>query len=70
MFGSSRSSIDDISLGQRFRAVGGGMWEYAGKAPTTGPEPHVCLVRPDDKRTIKIISVDALTDRNLFEPIQ
>ena len=69
MFGSSRSQLDDIALGQQFRAIGGGIWEYVGKAPTKVPEPHVCLVRPEDRLTIKIISLDALIDRSLFEPV-
>jgi len=69
MFGSSRSQLDDIAPGQQFRAIGGGVWEYVGKAPTKVPETHVCLVRPEDHRTVKIISLNALFDRNLFEPV-
>ena len=69
MFKSNRSHLDDIAPGQRFRATGGGIWEYVGKAPTKVPEPHVCLVRPGDRRTIKIISLNALIDRSLFEPV-
>ena len=69
MFGSSRFQPDEIALGQQFRATGGGIWEYVGRAPTKVPEPHVCLVRPEDRRTIKIISLDALIDRRLFEPV-
>ena len=69
MFGSRRSSHQDIPDGQLFRAVGGGTWEYAGPAPTVAPELHARLVRPGDPRTIKIISVDALTDTSLFERV-
>lgn len=69
MFGPKRSRIADIASGQLFRATGGGMWEYVGQAPTKAPEPHAHLVRPDDRRTVKIISVDALTDRSLFERV-
>lgn len=71
MFGSGRSKLDDIVSGQLFRAVGGGAtWEYVGPAPTKAPEPHAHLVRPHDRRTIKIISLDALTDRSLFEKVK
>ena len=69
MFGSSRFQLDDIASGQQFRAIGGGVWEYVGKAPTKVPETHVCLVRPEDRRTVKNISLNALFDRNLFEPV-
>lgn len=69
MFGSARSRRREIQPGQRFRTVDGGMWEYAGVAPTQAPEPHARLVRPGDPRTIKIISLDALLDRTLFEQV-
>ncbi len=70
MFRSRRIEIDNIEPGKQFRAIGGGTWEYAGKASTKGPGAHVRLVRPNDRRTIKIISVDALTDPTLFEPVE
>ena len=69
MFRSSHSRRHDIPDGQLFKAVGGGTWEYTGPAPTVAPEPHARLVRPGDPRTIKIISMDALTDTSLFERI-
>jgi hypothetical protein len=61
MFRSSHARRHDIPDGQLFKAVGGGTWEYTGPAPT--------VVRPGDPRTIKIISMDALTDTSLFERI-
>ena len=69
MFRSSHARSHDIPDGQLFKAVGGGTWEYIGPAPTVAPEPHARLVRPGDPRTIKIISMDALTDTSLFERI-
>ncbi len=56
----------EIPVGQRFQAAGGATWEYAGPAPTQGPEPHARLIKPGDPRTIKIISLSALLDRSLF----
>ena len=52
-----------------FRAAGGILWEYAGEVPTQAPEPHAKLLRQGDARTIKIISMNALLDRGLFEPV-
>ena len=69
MFQSSSPRSHDIPNGQLFRAIGGGTWEYRGPAPTLAPEPHAKLVRPGDPHTVKIISVDALTDTSLFERI-
>ena len=70
MFGSrKRTKFKDLAPGQRFRAAGGGLWEYVGIAGTKAPEVHAHLVRPGDSRTIKIVSMDALFDRSLFEQI-
>ena len=69
MFRSRPTRRHDIPDGQLFKAVGGGTWEYTGPAPTVAPEPHARLVRPGDPCTIKIISMDALTDTSLFERI-
>ena len=69
MFRSSHARRHDSPDGPLFKAVGGGTWEYTGPAPTVAPDPHARLVRPGDPRTIKIISMDALTDTSLFERI-
>lgn len=66
---SSRLRKNEIPTGQLFRAAGGIMWEYVGEAPTQAPEPHAKLLRQGDARTIKIISMNALLDRGLFEPV-
>ena len=70
MFGSKHFKIEEIAAGQLFRATSGGIWEFTGEAPTKAPEPHALLVRPYDRRTIKIISLSALMNRRLFEPME
>ena len=69
MVGSPRLRRNEIPERQLFRAAGGILWEYAGEAPTKAPEPHAKLLRQGDARTIKIISMNALLDRGLFEPV-
>ena len=69
MAGTSGLRKNEIPDGQLFRAAGGIVWEYAGEAPTQAPEPHAKLLRQGDARTIKIISMNALLDRGLFEPV-
>ena len=69
MPGTSSLRKNKILDGQLFRAAGGMVWEYAVEAPTQAPEPHAKLLRRGDARTIKIISMSALLDRGLFEPV-
>ena len=69
MAGSPRLRRNEIPEGQLFRAAGDILWEYAGEAPTQAPETHAKLLRQGDARTIKIISMNALLDRGLFEPV-
>jgi len=69
MAGAPRLRKNEIPQGQLFRAAGGIMWEYAGEAPTRAPEPHAKLLRQGDAPTIKIIAVNALLERGLFEPV-
>ena len=56
--------------GQLFRTVEGGEWEFTEFISTCfGKHPHVALVKPSDRYTRKVISVDALLDRHLFYSI-
>ena len=59
----------NIPVGTRFRADAGTVWEFAGLVPTKDRVLHVRLVRPDDPYTAKIISADALMNRQMFNPI-
>ena len=62
-----RNQQHRIPEGQRFRALEGMEWEFAEFILTHRDEhPHVALVKPLDKLTRKVISVDALFDKRLF----
>ena len=62
-----RNQHHQIPEGQRFRALEGMEWEFAEFIMTHRDEhPHVALVKPLDKLTRKVISVDALFDKRLF----
>ena len=59
-----------ILEGQRFRALEGMEWEFAEFILTHRDEhPHVALVKPQDRLTRKVISVDALFDKRLFNVV-
>ena len=59
-----------LSQGQRFRALDGMEWEFSEFILTRRDElPHVALVKPLDRLTRKVISVDALFDKRLFNVI-
>jgi hypothetical protein len=59
-----------IPHGQRFRALEGMEWEFSEFILTYRDEPpHVALVKPLDRLTRKVISVDALFDKRLFSVI-
>ena len=65
-----RTQHQRISEGQRFRAQEGMEWEFAEFILTHRDElPHVALVKPLDRLTRKVISVDALFDKRLFNVI-
>ena len=56
-----------ILEGQRFRATEGMEWEVSNFVLTHRDEnPHVALVKPLDRLTRKVIAVDALFDKRLF----
>ena len=62
-----RNQQHRIPAGQRFRALEGMEWEFAEFILTHRDEhPHVALVKPLDRLTRKVISVDALFDKRLF----
>ena len=56
--------------GQRFLALEGMEWEVSEFIRTHRDEhPQVALVKPLDRLTRKVISVDALFDKRLFNVI-
>jgi len=65
-----RTQHHDILEVQRFRALEGMEWEFSNFVLTHRDEhPHVALVKPLDRLTRKVISVDALFDKRLFNAI-
>lgn len=59
-----------IQQGQRFHSLEGMEWEFAEFILTYRDEhPHVALVKPLDRLSRKVISVDALFDKRLFSAI-
>ena len=66
-----RTHHHQILEGQRFRALEGMEWEFSGYVLTYRDDelPHVSLVKPLDRLTRKVISVDALFDKRLFNAI-
>jgi hypothetical protein len=66
-----RTQHHRILEGQRFRALEGMEWEFSEFILThRGEHPHVALVKPLDRLTRKVISVDALLDKRLFSLIE
>ena len=56
--------------GQRFRAPEGMVWEVSEFIRTHHDQhPHVALIKPQDRSTKKVISVDALFDKRLFNVV-
>ncbi len=65
-----RTQHHRVLEGQRFRALEGMEWEFSEFILTHRDEhPHVALVKPLDRLTRKVISVDALFDKRLFKVI-
>ena len=65
-----RTQHHHILEGQRFRAIEGMEWEVSNFVLTHRDEnPHVALVKPLDRLTRKVIAVDALFDKRLFNVI-
>jgi hypothetical protein len=65
-----RTQHHRIAEGQRFRALEGMEWEFTEFILTYRDElPHAALVKPLDRLTRKVISVDALFDKRLFNLI-
>ncbi len=65
-----RTQHHHILEGQRFRAIEGMEWEVLNFVLTHRDEnPHVALVKPLDRLTRKVIAVDALFDKRLFNVI-
>ena len=65
-----RTQHHHILEGQRFRALEGMEWEVTNFVLTHRDEnPHVALVKPLDRLTRKVIAVDALFDKRLFNVI-
>ena len=65
-----RTQLNPIPEGQRFRAIEGMEWEFSEFILTHRDEhTHVALVKPQDRLTRKVISVDALFDKRLFNVV-
>ena len=60
----------DIARGQHFRARDGIVWEVSEIIRRYDELPHVALVKPQDRLTRKVISVDALFDKRLFSVVE
>ncbi len=60
----------DLAPGQRFRARDRIIWEISEIARTHDDRTHVALVKPEDRLTVKVISVDALFDKRLFSAVE
>ena len=58
--------MDDLKLGQRFRAEDGLLWELERFADLTTNIPHVSLVYPGDRTVHKFIAKSVLLDRRRF----
>ncbi len=66
----NRTQPRRIQQGQRFRAIEGMEWEVSNFVLTHRDEnPHVALVKPLDRLTRKVIAVDALFDKRLFNVV-
>lgn len=61
---------DRLRAGQKFRALDGFLWAVDGLAMTTGPLPHVKLVGITDPTSIKVIALNALLDRRLYDAVE
>jgi hypothetical protein len=65
-----RTQHHRIQQGQRFHSLEGMEWEFSNFILTYREEhPHVALVKPLDRLSRKVISVDALFDKRLFKTI-
>lgn len=62
-----RMRESNLNVGQRFRSHYGLVWEIRDFPKTTDRNRHVRLFGVWDPLAIKIVSVSALVDRNLFE---
>ncbi|RZO37085.1 MAG: hypothetical protein EVA87_07625 [Rhodospirillaceae bacterium] len=69
MAGRHRLPRNEFSCGHIFQAAGGILREDAGEVLTQTPESHAKLLRWGDAGKIEIISIKALLDRGLFEPV-
>jgi hypothetical protein len=65
-----RTQRNRTVAGQRFRTLEGREWEFLEFVTTyCGELPHVALVKPLERLTRKVISVDALFDKRLFRVV-
>ena len=65
-----KSSIGEITPGQRYEQRGGFTWRVLRVINFAGEDiPHVQLVSERDPSSTKTLSIDALLDRNLFKVV-
>ena len=69
MAGSLRAPRNEFPCGYIFEAAGGILWEDAVEVLTQAPESNAKLLRWGDAGTIEIMSMNALLDRGLFQPV-
>lgn len=60
----------EVQSGRRFRADNGMIWAVDGMAVTTDSLPHVLLIGVTDPTARKVISVNALMDKRLFNALE
>ena len=63
------ASLSDLQSGQRFQAIDGFLWAVDGLARTNDEFPHVKLVGITDPTAIKVIALNALLDRRLYNEV-
>lgn len=59
----------NVEAGQRFRALDGFLWTVDGLARTHDHLPHVKLIGITDPTAIKVIALNALLDRRLYNVV-
>ena len=59
----------NIESGQRYRALDGFLWSVDGLARTNDQLPHVKLIGITDPTAIKVIALNALLDRRLYNVV-
>ena len=69
MAGGPRAPGNESPCGYIFSAAGGILEEDAVEVLTQAPDSYAKLLRWGDAGTIEIMSMNALLDRGLFQPV-